>query len=53
MPCLSSTRGLPMLEDGQHLGRPFLYLFLPFMSLGFPFLFSVIKGIGGCLYHLI
>ena len=27
--------------------------FLPFLGLGLPLLFFVIKGIGGCLYHLI
>ena len=32
-----------------------LYLFtsLPFLSLGFPLLFSVIKGFGGWLDHLV
>ena len=41
------------LEGGQYLGRPFPFLFLPFLGLGFPFLFSVIKGIGSCLDRLI
>ena len=31
------------LEGGQHLGMPCLFPFLPFLSLGFPLLFSVIK----------
>ena len=34
------------LEGGQHLGMPCLFLSLLL-------LFSVIKGIGGCLDHLI
>ena len=33
------------LEGGQHLGMPCLFLSL--------LLFSVIKGVGGCLDHLI
>ena len=41
------------LEGGQHVGMPCLLPFLPFLSLGLPLLFSVIKGIGGCLDHLI
>ena len=40
------------LEGGQHLGMPCLFLsFL--LGLGLLLLFSVIKGIGGCLEHLI
>ena len=30
---------------------PYLFLSLPVLELGFPLLFSVIKGIGGCLDH--
>ena len=41
------------LEGSQHLGMPCLFPFLPFLSLGLPLLISVIKGIGGCLDHLI
>ena len=41
------------LEGGQHLGMPCLFPFLPFLGLGLLLLFSVIKGIGGCLDHLI
>ena len=41
------------LEGGQHLGMPCLFLSLLLLGLGFPLLFSVIKGIGGCLDHLI
>ena len=40
------------LEDSQHLGMPYLFPSLPFLGLGLPLLFSVIKGIGGCLDHL-
>ena len=40
------------LEGGQHLGMPYLFPFLPFLGLGLPLLFSVIKSIGGCLDHL-
>ena len=36
-------------EGGQHLGMPCLFPFLPFLGLGLLLLFSVIKGIGGCL----
>ena len=41
------------LEGGQQLGMPFLFPFFPFLGLGLPLLFSIIKGIGGCLNHLI
>ena len=41
------------LEGGQHLGMPCLFLSLPLLGLGLLLLFSVIKGIGGCLDHLI
>ena len=41
------------LEGGQHLGMPCLFSFLPLLGPGLPLLFSVIKGIGGCLDHLI
>ena len=41
------------LEGGQHLGMTCLFPFFPFLSLDLPLLFSVIKGIGGCLDHLI
>ena len=41
------------LQGGQHLGIPCLFPFLPFLGLGLPLLFSIIKGIGGCLDHLI
>ena len=41
------------LQGGQHLGIPCLFPSLPFLGLGLPLLFSVIKGIGGCLDHLI
>ena len=41
------------LEGGQHPGMPCLFLFLFLLSLGLLFLFSVIKGIGSCLDHLI
>ena len=41
------------LEGSQHLGMPCLFPFLPFLGLGLPFLFSVIKGIGDFLEHLI
>ena len=41
------------LEGDQHLGMPCLFPFLPLLGVGLPFLFSVIKGIGGCLDHLI
>ena len=41
------------LEGGQHLGMPCLFLSLLLLSLGLLLLFSVIKGIGGCLDHLI
>ena len=40
-------------EGSQDLGMPCLFPFLPFLSLGLLLLFSVIKGIGGCLDHLI
>ena len=40
------------LEGGQHLGMPCLFLSLLLLGLGL-LLFSVIKGIGGCLDHLI
>ena len=40
------------LEGGQHLGMPCLFPSLPLLGLGL-LLFSVIKGIGGCLDHLI
>ena len=36
----------------DELGMPFLLPFLPFLSLGLPLLFSVMKGIGGCLDYL-
>ena len=41
------------VEGGQHLGMPCLFLSLLLLGLGLLFLFSVIKGIGGCLDHLI
>ena len=41
------------LEGGQHLGMPYLFLYFHFLDLGLPLLFSVIKGIGGWLDHLI
>ena len=41
------------LEGGQHLGMPCLFPSLPFLGLGLLLLFAVIKGIGGCLDHLI
>ena len=41
------------LEGGQHLGMPSFFLSLPLLGLGFLLLFSVIKGISGCLDHLI
>ena len=40
------------LEGGQHLGMPCLFLSLLLLGLGLLLLFSVIKGIGGCLDHL-
>ena len=55
MPFPSNTQGLhkASLEGDQHLGMPYLFPSLPFLGLGLPLLFSVIKGIGGCLDHLI
>ena len=41
------------LEGGQHLGMPCLFLSLLLLGLGLLPLFSVIKGIGGCLDRLI
>ena len=41
------------LEGGQHLGTPCLFPSLPLFGLGLLLLFSLIKGIGGCLDHLI
>ena len=41
------------LEGGQHVGMSCLLPFLPFLSLGFPLLFSVTKVTGGCLDHLV
>ena len=41
------------LEGGQHLGMPCLFLSLLLLGLGLLLLFSVIRGIGGCLDHLI
>ena len=41
------------LESGQHLGMPCLFPSLPLLGLGLLLLFSVIKGIGGSLDHLI
>ena len=41
------------LEGGQHLSMPYLFPFSLFLGLGLPLLFSVIKGVGGCLDHLI
>ena len=41
------------MEGGQHLGVTYLFPFFPFLDLGFPLLFTVIKGIGSCLDHLI
>ena len=41
------------LEGGQHLGMPCLFPSLPRLGLGLPLLFSIIKGIGGYLDHLI
>ena len=40
------------LEGGQHLGMPCLFLSL-LLGLGLLLLFPVMKGIGGCLDHLI
>ena len=40
------------LEDGQHLGMACLFLSL-LLGLGLLLLFSVIKGFGGSLDHLI
>ena len=40
------------LEGGQHLGMPCLFHFLFSWALA-SFSYSVIKGIGGCLNHLI
>ena len=40
------------LEVSQHLGMPCLFLSL-LLGFGLLLLFSVIKGIGGCLDHLI
>ena len=41
------------LEGGQHLGMLYLFLSLLLLGLGLLLLFPVIKGIGGCLDHLI
>ena len=41
------------LEGSQHLGMPFLFLSLLLLGLGLLLLFSVIKGIGGCLDNLV
>ena len=41
------------LEGSQHLGMPFLFLSLLLLCLGLLLLFSVIKGIGGCLDNLV
>ena len=41
------------LEGSQQLGMACLFPFLPFLGLGLPLLFSVIKGIGSCLDRLI
>ena len=41
------------LEGGQHLGMACLFLSLLLPGLGLLLLFSVIKGIGGRLDHLI
>ena len=41
------------LEGSQHLGMAFLFPSLPFLGLGLSLLFSVRKGIGGCLDYLI
>ena len=41
------------LEGSQHLGVPSFFSSLLFLDLGLPLLFSVIKGIGGYLDHLI
>ena len=41
------------LEGGQHLGMLCLLPSLPLLGLGLLLLFSVIKGIGGYLDHLI
>ena len=41
------------LEGGQHLGMTCLFLSPLLLGLGLLLLFSVIKGIGGCLDHLI
>ena len=55
VPCPSRTQDLirASLEGGQHLGMPYLFPFLPLLGLGLPLLFSVTKGIGGCLDYLI
>ena len=41
------------LEGSQHLGMPCLFPSLPLLGLDLFLLFSVIKGIGGCLDRLI
>ena len=41
------------LEGGQHLALACLFPLLSFLGIGIPPLLSVIKGIGGCLNHLI
>ena len=41
------------LKGSQHLGMACLFPFLPLLGLGLFLPFSVIKGIGGCLDHLI
>ena len=41
------------LEGGQNVGMPCLFPFLPFLGLGFLLLSPFIKGVGGCLDHLI
>ena len=41
------------LKGGQHLGMHCLFFSLPLLGLGLLLLFSIIKGIGGCLDHLI
>ena len=41
------------LEGSQHLGMPCLFPSLPSLGLGLSLLFSIMKGIGSCLDHLI
>ena len=53
-PALSfKDSGFAFLEGCQHLCIACFFPILPFLGLCLPFLFSVIKGIGGGLDHLI